>query len=91
MRRVLASVLVSAVLAGCVTVEPHERRRRPDPVYVPAPGRPVAAPNIPKGHLPPPGSCRIWYSDRPPGHQPPPGSCEQLRYQVPPGASLIRG
>jgi hypothetical protein len=89
MRRLLECVLLSAMLAGCVTVEPRERRRDPGPIYVPGP--PVAAPNIPKGHMPPPGSCRIWHSSRPPGHQPPPGPCDQLQYQVPPGAYLIRG
>lgn len=30
---------------------------------------------IPAGHLPPPGSCRVWYDDRPAGQQPPPTSC----------------
>lgn len=30
---------------------------------------------IPPGHQPPPGSCRLWYSDRPAGHQPPPEDC----------------
>lgn len=47
--------------------------------------------DAPNGHLPPPGECRIWYTDRPPGHQPPPGDCHKLRYQVPPGARLIHG
>ncbi len=46
---------------------------------------------VPSGHLPPPGECRIWYPERPDGQQPPPGDCDELRYQVPPGARLIRG
>jgi hypothetical protein len=45
--------------------------------------------DIPNGHYPPPGECRIWYPDRPAGQQPPPGKCEQLRTQVPLGAWLI--
>ena len=44
--------------------------------------------DIPNGHLPPPGSCRVWYPDRPAGHQPPPTSCN---VNVPAGAVLIRG
>lgn len=44
--------------------------------------------DIPPGHMPPPGECRIWYPDRPPGHQPPPGGCGE---RVPPGAVMIRG
>ena len=44
--------------------------------------------DIPNGHLPPPGSCRVWFPDRPPGHQPPPTSCD---VEVPAGAVLIRG
>lgn len=30
---------------------------------------------IPRGHLPPPGLCRVWFDGRPPGQQPPPVSC----------------
>lgn len=30
---------------------------------------------IPRGHLPPPGECRVWYPGRPSGHQPPPFRC----------------
>jgi hypothetical protein len=46
---------------------------------------------IPRGHWPPPGKCRIWFPDRPPGHQPPPGKCKKLRHRVPLGAYLVRG
>jgi hypothetical protein len=42
--------------------------------------------NIPPGHFPPPGECRIWFPGRPPGQQPPPGDCRR----VPPGAWVIR-
>jgi hypothetical protein len=45
--------------------------------------------SIPKGHLPPPGECRIWYPDRPAGHQPPPFKCGQGRGRVEPGGWLI--
>ncbi|MNF57849.1 hypothetical protein D3C84_393900 [compost metagenome] len=47
--------------------------------------------DIPRGHRPPPGKCRIWFPDRPAGHQLPPGSCHKLQYRVPPGAYLVRG
>lgn len=47
--------------------------------------------NVPPGHLPPPGECRVWYPDRPPGHQPPPGDCRELSHRVPRGAFLIEG
>lgn len=45
--------------------------------------------DIPRGHLPPPGQCRIWYPGEPPGNQPPPGDYYRLRRQVPPGAWLL--
>jgi len=47
--------------------------------------------NIPPGHMPPPGSCRIWYQGIPPGKQPPPGNCYYMRHQVPLNAILIVG
>lgn len=47
---------------------------------------------VPKGHYPPPGSCRIWYPNRPPGHQPPPTSCNNVyRTRLEPGAFVLHG
>jgi hypothetical protein len=34
--------------------------------------------NVPPGHFPPPGSCKLWYPERPAGQQPPPASCAEL-------------
>lgn len=45
--------------------------------------------DIPPGHYPAPGECRIWFPNRPAGQQPAPGSCRQLERMVPPGAWLI--
>ncbi|MHC8411287.1 tetratricopeptide repeat protein [Pseudomonas sp. Hz4] len=55
------------------------------------PERAYAEVEIPRGHMPPPGKCRIWFPDRPPWHQPAPGKCKKLRYRVPSGAYLVRG
>lgn len=54
-------------------------------------GRGSYAKELPAGHLPPPGMCRIWFPGRPPGHQPAPGRCRELRHEVPVGAWLVRG
>lgn len=80
--RAATALLAVTALSGCAvyaggygTGHPEYERRQ----------------GVPSGHLPPPGECRIWYPNRPEGQQPPPGDCDELRYQVPPGARLIRG
>lgn len=38
--------------------------------------------DVPPGHLPPPGECRVWYYGVPPGHQPPPTDCATARREA---------
>ena len=76
--RKLAAALGLAMLYGCasvIVVEPSAS----------------ALCEVPSGHLPPPGECRIWYPHRPPGQQPPPGNCHELQHRVPLGACLVQG
>jgi hypothetical protein len=63
-------------VAGCVVVAAR-LEHGPPPVVV----SPPRAVDIPPGHYPPPGHCRLWYPGRAPGQQPPPVRCDQLRVQ----------
>lgn len=60
-----------------------------EPDVIPGSTKAVRDLGIPPGHLPPPGSCRIWVPGTPPGHQSPPGDCGELRERVPAGAWLL--
>jgi hypothetical protein len=65
---VLTTLFASLALTACAPIlVDHEGgpRRGRDSAY-----------GIPKGHLPPPGECRVWDPDRPAGHQPPPERCD---------------
>lgn len=66
MRIAAALVVVATTMMGsaCATVYRADR----SPAYRGSQG-------IPPGHLPPPGSCRVWYDGRPAGQQPSPTSC----------------
>jgi hypothetical protein len=46
--------------------------------------------NIPPGHFPPPGECRVWHPGRQPGQQPPPGRCDRVHDDLPLGAWILR-
>ena len=87
------------ILFGCESVTVTGRIPLPMPpappgsegttvVYHPS-GLFPAALHIPKGHLPRPGLCRIWFPGRPPGQQPPSGNCAELASRIPPGAWLL--
>jgi hypothetical protein len=80
--RAAATCLVASVLvSGCVA---YSYPGGPPRYYSPAV-------DVPPGHMPPPGKCRIWFPGEPPGQQPPPGDCYDLQRRVPSGAVLVRG
>ena len=45
--------------------------------------------NVPKGHYPPPGQCRLWFEGRAAGRQPRPTKCQSLAGNVPSGAFIL--
>ena len=51
-----------------------------------AQGKPLG---IPRGHLPPPGECRVWFPGRPPGRQPRPESCTAAMANAPAGSWVL--
>ena len=50
---------------------------------------PLNSLNIPKGHLPPPGECKIWIPGKPAGQQGPNVSCAYANANAPLGAWVI--
>ena len=81
--------ILSLAATACV-----QNQTAPQPNYYPANTQPQPYPtqgynNIPPNFLPPPGKCRIWYSDRPLEAQPASGDCKKLKKRVPANATLI--
>lgn len=51
----------------------------------------IAARDVPPGHRPPPGMCRIWIDGVPPGRQPRPTDCATARARAPHNSRIIYG
>lgn len=75
MPRFIPIVLLSIGIA--VPASAQSRERGPD--------------QVPPGHRPPPGMCRIWIDGVPPGQQPEPTDCATAVRERPAGARVIFG
>jgi hypothetical protein len=95
MYRLLILLLATSLfLTSCITIQPgyppsgsesdkQEKRDHDGTIY------PFSSLGIPKGHLPPPGECKIWIPGRPAGQQGPPQSCSSAFREAPLGAWVI--
>lgn len=77
---------LGVILTGTVgTSPPPERRPSNERVDYPS----YKSLGIPKGHLPPPGRCRIWQPGGPPGQQGPPMDCREAFHSAPAGYWIL--
>jgi hypothetical protein len=76
-------MLIAPLLSGCaVGFAKHSYHEPYEPTS-------LAELGIPRGHVPPPGRCRIWLPGVPAGRQGHVASCHRLEWRVPPGGWLL--
>lgn len=77
-----------ALTAGCskTTVVTPTPQTQPSPSRGPST---AATLGIPPGHLPPPGSCRVWLQGIPPGHQTVSRICKGIESTAPAGSWIL--
>ena len=74
---VILAIAVLGAAAGTASAQGRGRNKNND--------------NVPPGHRPPAGMCRIWIDGVPPGHQPAPTDCETAVRNQPPNSRIIWG
>jgi hypothetical protein len=82
--RLAGVAILAAVACRPVSTDPAPR---PEPVRR-SPST-AASMNIPPGHLPQPGMCRVWVPGTPPGHQAKPRSCSGIERTAPAGSWIV--
>jgi hypothetical protein len=82
--RPVAVAILAAVacrpISSTPAAEPEPVRRGPST---------AASMNIPPGHLPQPGMCRVWVPGTPPGHQAKARSCSGIERTAPAGSWIV--
>jgi hypothetical protein len=69
--------LLALALAAPLSAQGRDRHKGPD--------------EVPAGHRPPPGMCRVWVDGVPPGQQPAPTDCRTAIRNRPPNGRVIFG
>ncbi len=80
-----AMAILAATACNTVTTTP---RTQPEPAPRRSPST-AATFDIPPGHLPQPGMCRVWMPGTPPGHQAKPRSCANIERSAPAGSWIV--
>ena len=60
-----------------------------NPAPTPQGPKATARLDVPRGHLPPAGTCRVWIPTEPPGHQPSPRTCNGIVDVAPAGSWIL--
>lgn len=74
---ILALFALALAFAAPLGAQGRDRDRGPD--------------DVPAGHRPPPGMCRVWVDGVPPGQQPAPTDCRTAIRNRPPNGRVIFG
>ena len=86
----LATLPVAAVaILAATACRPISTSPAPEPEPVRRSPSTAAAVDIPPGHLPQPGMCRVWVPGTPPGHQAKPRSCSGIERSAPAGSWIV--
>jgi hypothetical protein len=85
---IIAATMAILTAAACKPVS-STPPAEPEPVPRRA-ARTAATLDIPPGHLPPPGMCRVWLPGKPPGHQPKARTCADIERSAPAGSWIVQ-